>query len=486
MRLPRLRIAHQLSLLIAASVVLAVLAVGALSLWNLRSGFTDYLALRDEVELTRLVKLVERYASADPSMNWLRQDREAMRALMDEFTGNQGRRPPRPPPGPGDPARRDRPPPRPAASTGSLPDRVAILDAQGQRLAGHQRPSWQTLTVRPITVDGAVVATIELAAEPQPEGLDALFLQRQYAGLGWAALGTILASVMAAWGVAGLWSRPLRELQRASHNIANGHRAGRLQPTGALEIAQLMEDVNTMTAALTRLEEARRIWIAQISHELRTPLAVLRGELEAIEDGARQPTPGVIAGLGDEVMQLSRLVNDLHTLSMADIDGLRCEFAEGDAHALLLRVIRRFDEGALQRGLRLEITSPGNNATLPACWDFGRIEQMLTNLFTNSLRYTDAPGVIRVGWHGEGGQFTLTMADSAPGVSAADLPQLFEPLFRADRSRQRGADHGSGLGLSIVKTIVNAHRGTVTASPSPLGGLCLRVQLPLQAGNIAA
>ena len=482
MRLPRLRIAHQLSLLIAATVVLAVLAVGALSVWNLRNGFSAYLALRDEEQLTRLVKLVERYAQSDPSMAWLRRDHEAMRELMDEFTGREGPRPPPRPPGSNPPPRRDRPPQPPprAPSAGNLPDRVLIIDAQGERLAGHAAPPGLPRTTRAVKVDGVVVATIELAAEPQPEGMDAHFLQRQYVGLGWAALATVLTSVLAAWWVASRWSRPLRELQQASHEIANGHRARRLQPKGALEIAQLMQDVNTMTAALTRLEEARRLWIAQISHELRTPLAVLRGELESIEDGARQPTPAVIAGLSDEVMQLTRLVNDLHTLSVADVDGLRCEITDGDANALLLRVVQRFEAQARERGLRLEIIGQPAGA-LAARWDFGRMTQMISNLLANSVRYTDAPGVIQVRWQPKGGQFSLIVSDSLPGVQETDLSQLFEPLFRVDRSRQRGPEHGSGLGLSIVRTIVQAHQGTVTASASPLGGLCVRVELPLKA-----
>ena len=367
MRLPRLRIAHQLSLLIAATVVLAVLAVGALSVWNLRTGFSAYLALRDEEQLTRLVKLVERYAQADPTMAWLRRDREAMRELMDEFTGREGPRPPPRPPGSNPPPRRDRPPPARAPSAGNMPDRVLILDAQGERLAGHSAPPGLPRTTRAVKVDGVVVATIELAAEPRPEGMDAHFLQRQYVGLGWAALATVLTSVLAAWWVAGRWSRPLRELQQVSHEIANGRRTRRMQPKGALEIAQLMQDVNTMTTALTRLEEARRLWIAQISHELRTPLAVLRGELESIEDGARQPTPAVIASLNGEVMQLSRLVTDLHTLSVADVDGLRCEFTDGDANALLLRVVQRFESQARHQGLRLDIVDQATGA-LPARW----------------------------------------------------------------------------------------------------------------------
>ena len=499
MRFPRLRIAHQLSLLIAAAVALAVMAIGALSVWNLHSGFLDYLQLRDEEQLMRLVKLVEQRAASDPGMSWLRDNREAMRSLMDEFSGNQmpGRppgppplRPDRPPPPPGGPDDRppqgsqlqQTPPPPPAQARppGNIGQRIMITDMQGVRLAGREAPPGVRRTLRAVKVNGIEVARIELGAEPEPEGVDARFLQRQYTGLAVAALGTLALAMLTAWLVARRWSRPLLALQSASRDIASGKRPGKLQPSGALEIAQLMEDINSMMVELARLEDVRRIWIAQISHELRTPLAVLRGEIESIEDGARQPTREVMAGLRDEVLQLGRLINDLHTLSVADIKGLPCEFTDGDAHTALLRVTKRFEVAARQRGLQLTMPLEDQPA-IPAHWDFGRIDQLLSNLLTNSLRFTDVPGVVEVDWRVERatGMLTLTVEDSAPGVKPADLQQLFEPLFRADRARQRGGEHGSGLGLAIVRKIVTAHHGTVAASLSARGGLLLRVHLPL-------
>ncbi len=490
MPLPRFRIAHQLALLMAGAVVLAVLGVGALSLWSLRSGFNDYLQQRDEEQLNRLVKLVERRAAADPSMAWLRDDRESMRELMDELTGRGARRrgPPPPPPGfgfgfgppPPPPPGGGRPPPPEVPMAGNFPERVVILDLQGERLGGHEPPPGVPRIVRAVLVNGVTVASLVLSPELAPEGSDAIFLERQTKGLVGAAFFMALLSILAAWWVAGRWSRPLQALQLATHRIASGYRAQLLVPEGALEIAQLMEDVNTMTLSLSRLENARRLWIAQISHELRTPLSVLRGEIESIEDGARQPTPAVMAGLRDEVLQLTRLVNDLHTLSVADVEGLHCEFTPGDAPGLLLRASQRFELQASQRGLNLSLPVPVLEP-VPACWDLGRVEQMLGNLLSNSLRYTDAPGVVRVQWHFCKNALTLTVEDSAPGVPQADLDQLFEPLFRVDRARQRGGDHGSGLGLSIVRTIVLAHDGKVTASHSSLGGLRICVELPLNA-----
>jgi two-component system sensor histidine kinase BaeS len=493
MPMPRLKISHQLSLLMAAVAVLAVLVVGGLSDYNLRSGFSDYLKVRDDEQLMRLVALIEQRAATDPDFGWLRDQPEAMRDLIDELTGRpaRGQRPPPPRDfarrGPPDENGRDRPPPgvdgrpppRGGGGAGNLGDRVLIRDREGRKIAGRPLPPTARTTVRAIKVNGQEVAFVDLMVEPPPEGVDALFLQRQTRQLWWAALASIVLAVGAAWWMAGRWSRPLLALQRASRDIARGQHTQPLLPDGALEIAQLMEDVNTMTAELARLEAARRVWIAQISHELRTPLSVLRGEMEAIEDGARQPTPQVMASLRDEVRQLNRLVDDLHTLSVADVDGLRCDLTPGDAHASLWRVVQRFSAQATQQGLVLRLP-PESAPPISVHWDFGRIEQLVSNLLTNSLRYTDAPGSVVVDWRCEGHDVVITVDDSAPGVGPADLKELFEPLFRGDRARQRGDQHGSGLGLSIARSIAQAHQGSVTASASKLGGLQLCVRLPVR------
>ena len=483
MPLPRLRIAHQLSLLMAAAVVLAVVVVSVLSTLNLRSGFQDYLQARDDEQLMRLVALVEQRSAQDPQLNWLRTEPEPMRVLMDAFNG----RAPRAPAGsgrprPGDEARPPRPEGRPPPGAGhdSLGERLLIRDTQGVKLAGRPHPNERPRTVRAIKVNGVDVAFAELMREPEPEGLEAHFLQRQTSRLWWAGLLAIGLAVLAAWLLAGRWSRPLVALQRATRAIAQGQDAQPLAPGGALEIAQLVDNVNHMGQELERLAKARRMWIAEISHELRTPLSVLRGEMEAIEDGARQATPVVMKRLQNEVLQLNRLVDDLHTLSVADMGGLRCTLTEGDAHARLWQLAQRFVEPAAQRGLTL--TLPAHDApALPVLWDFGRIEQLLSNLITNSLRYTDAPGSIHLQWHSDGQWLTLTLDDSKPGVDDADMQELFEPLFRADRARQRSQDSGSGLGLSIVRSIAQAHGGSVEASHSAAGGLRMTVRLPVRA-----
>jgi two-component system sensor histidine kinase BaeS len=518
--LMKLRIVHQLSLLLIGAVLLSMLTVGGVVFWNLRSGFGEYLQARDDAQLDRFVQLVERKAAADPSFGWLRGSRQAMESLGDEFGeaegfgGRRGQRPPphprpggpRPPPPqdwaaaqggphPGDrlpPPLREPPPPpesgrfqdpepgnRPPRGPDGILGRVQIFDLDGQWIAGRAQPQSQKTVSRAIKVEGREVGWVRLTREPQLRDVDASFLKRQYTGLLLAMAATLAVMLALAWWVAGRWSRPLRSLQQATRRMAQGELGVQVPPQGAREITGLIDDVNTLSSSLKKLESARRMWIAQISHELRTPLAVLRGEFEAIEDGARQPTPVVIASLREEVMQLIRLVSDLHTLSMADMGQLRCEFTHGDVASVVQRVARRFEARAAQSGLTLTV-DPGPD--MAVSWDFGRVEQLLGNLLENALRYTHAPGRVVISWRKAGPGARLVVEDSAPGVSAQDLAQLFEPLFRADSARaRRGGEHGSGLGLSIAQAIVTAHQGGIWAKTSDLGGLAVTVDLPLMA-----
>lgn len=503
----RLRIVHQLSLLLVGSVLLSVAAVGGLVAWNLRAGFSDYLRSRDAQQLERFAQVVAERAGLATGGG----APVAMRPLMDEFLHREGLAPPpgwqpdgrpsmrRPPPGSflGPPREGGAPPPQvtppppaqppppratgaaaPPAGPDSVTQRIQVVDRDGRRLGGPEFPASRGILQQEVRAGGELVGYVRMLPSSELEGVDARFLRRQYAGLAMAVAGSLALALLAAWLAARWLGRPLLRVQAATHRIAGGAFDVQLQPSGSREMAELIGDVNHMAAALQRLEGARRQWIAQISHELRTPLSVLLGELESIQDGARTATPDLVAGLRREVLQLTRMVNDLHTLSMADLGALPCEFSDGGAGAVLRRVAARFAPRAQQAGLALEVEDGGDAR---ARWDFGRIEQLAANLLENSLRYTEAPGRLRMGWSVRGAALHLTVDDSPPGVPAAQLGQLFEPLFRADTARGRsGTVHGSGLGLSICRAIVLAHGGTLQARGSHLGGLCIEAVLPLQ------
>jgi two-component system sensor histidine kinase BaeS len=233
-----------------------------------------------------------------------------------------------------------------------------------------------------------------------------------------------------------------------------------------------------MAESLQRMEGARRRWMADISHELRTPLAGLRGEAEALLDGVRPLTRAAVVSLHEDMLRLSALVDDLHLLAMADLHSLPCRLADSDAAELVRDTVRRFEARALAAGLTLSCNAvPPHLAVL---WDPARIEQLLSNLLENSLRYTDAPGLVEVALTTQGDIVRLIVTDSAPGVAEADLERLFEPLYRADAARGRH-NGGSGLGLAICVAIAQAHGGRIAAQAAPLGGLQVTVVLPIQA-----
>jgi two-component system sensor histidine kinase BaeS len=190
--------------------------------------------------------------------------------------------------------------------------------------------------------------------------------------------------------------------------------------------------------------------------------------------------PEAIGVLLEEVLHIGKLVDDLHLLAMSDLQALPCPFAPADATELLQSVIRRFEARASAGGLAIRLQLPDDLSVLTVHWDAQRIEQLLANLIENSLRYTDAPGQVRIALQLNAATVSVVVDDSAPGVPAAHLPRLFEPLVRVDaaRARQHG---GSGLGLAICDAIARAHGGQLTASDSALGGLCITLTLPLRA-----
>ena len=488
----RFRLVHQLSLLVLATTALAVLAMAGVVAWNLRAGFGDYLRAQDGQMLDRLMVLAEQDLSQRRARDGVLPERwqPVLRQWLDGSLEQRGRQddgplfgddPPPPPPrfGP----RHDRPPPRPPRSTGDptfFAPRIVLLDASGERaLAGRPEVARLPGQQRALKVDGQTVLLLRLAERAGPaQGVDASFLRRQYWGLGGMALLVIALALLAARVLAARWVRPLQQAQAATRRIARGELKVRIAKQGDDELGALTDDINAMAEALARLESSRRRWIAELSHELRTPLAVLRGELEALQDGIRPLGPAALASLQDEVQRLSRLTEDFHTLAISELQELPCNFTLTEVPALLAEALARIRSRALVAGLELQSDWPAQLP--PAFWDGERIAQMLANLLENSLRYTDAPGLLELSARlVDGDSLEISLDDSKPGVPPEALAHLFEPLYRVDASRSRQAG-GSGLGLGVAQAIARSHGGKLVADPSGLGGLRLRVTLPLQ------
>jgi two-component system sensor histidine kinase BaeS len=219
----------------------------------------------------------------------------------------------------------------------------------------------------------------------------------------------------------------------------------------------------------------RREFMADVSHELRTPLSVLRGELEAIEDGVRSLDPNTMKSLLGEVGMLSKLVDDLYELSLADIGALTYRKAPCMLNDVLENSLAMYRERFAARQLQLDLELPREPVELLA--DASRLQQLFSNLLENSLRYTDVNGRLRLSVGVDRDTVRIDFLDSGPGVSASQLPRLFERFYRGESSRNR--EHGgAGLGLAICRSIANAHDGSLVADHSPYGGLWLTLRLP--------
>lgn len=271
-------------------------------------------------------------------------------------------------------------------------------------------------------------------------------------------------------------SQFLTEVKIATRRIADGEFSVRLQAGDSTDMRDLANSVNSMAESLLRLEGARKRWIAEISHELRTPLFALMCETEALLDGVRTLNRNAVASLHEEIQHLSSLVADLHELALSYLRPLPCTFTAWRLDEVAHKLRTRYGEHALGKGLVFELDMPAGHRIV--VWDKGRIEQLLGNLVLNSISYTDAPGKILMTIRIAEEQACIEIQDTPPGVSADEAQHLFEPLYRADAARNRRSG-GSGLGLSICQAIVQAHNGRIVATQSPLGGLAIRIDLPL-------
>src|SRR5690606_30390968 len=222
-------------------------------------------------------------------------------------------------------------------------------------------------------------------------------------------------------------------------------------------------------------DNQQRQWLADISHELRTPLAVMKGELEAVEDGVMVMDAALTRSLGEEVNQLTRLVDDLHQLAVTQISHLRYQWQPVELGQFMQQMQARLVPLLQQAELEWELQTP--EAELWVRADSLRLEQLVLNLVQNSVRYTDRGGKVRVRLE-RAERIRLIWEDSAPGVDEADLQHLFDRFYRVEHSRQRALG-GSGLGLAIVGNIAEAHNAHITARESSLGGLAIVLDFPM-------
>jgi two-component system sensor histidine kinase BaeS len=525
-RFLRLGITARLFLAVLAVCAIMIVGMSAATRWSFQQGFAEYL---EEIEADRVKSLIFELAEdyqQDGNWDSLKQPRNWRRMIF-RFTRAQEDRNPSPakgqappaakpadrkttknPPSPGDsppsPAERA----RRAWETAHLRARLGLLAQDRTTLIAGVRPSPRAAWL-PIVSRNATVGW--LTREPMADitdSIDLRFQERQRtATLAIALLALVLAALAAMLMARGFIS-PLRRLAETVDRLADGDFSARVQPaarrffpalgrffpsretpapsgeTGPIpafqrhadELQALAGQINHLAGVLESNEKARRAFMAEVSHDLRTPLAVLRGEIEALEDGVRQVTPESLTSLRAEVELLGRLVDDIHTLSLADTGALRFSGRRLDLESCLRAAAHTVQDRMAARDMRLDF--PPLEEPIAVWADEARLGQVFRNILENSLRYTDPGGSVTIACHVDGAMAQVDIFDSAPAVPEEQLPLIFERFHTGDAARSRSRS-GSGLGLAICRTLLAAQGGDIRALPSPLGGLWLRLHIPL-------
>lgn len=288
----------------------------------------------------------------------------------------------------------------------------------------------------------------------------------------------IVAAAAAAW-LSRRIVRPVELLTEAARKLEKGDLGQRVDVRGSDELALLGRAFNSMAESIERNEELRKQMTSDVAHELRTPLNNLAGYLEAIADGVVEPGEGTIASLQEEANLLVRLVADLEELSLADAGRQVLNLEPQPLAPIVEQAVAMVAPRARAAGITIvQETWPAPMVDV----DRRRIAQVVRNLLENAVRHTPDGGTIRVSLRGQETKVELTVSDDGPGIAAEHLENIFERFYRTDASRAR-ATGGAGLGLAIVRQLVEAHGGRVWAANAAGGGALFTVELDAAAAG---
>lgn len=300
------------------------------------------------------------------------------------------------------------------------------------------------------------------------------FVESYHKSLWWIGFLFAGMGLVVSYFLSGNITRPLRQLSQAAEKIRQGHLKQEVPVETQDEVGQLAAVFNQMSAELAANESNRQEFLANIAHELKTPLAVLQGHLESMLDGVEEPEPEKLFSMQEEVMRLTRLVGDLRDLSLAQVHQLELHLQPVDLGEKAERAAELLEP--LLEEKRLHFVKNMAPSLPVRQLDPDRVNQILYNLITNAIRYTHPGTAILLQTEPVGKRVRLIIADEGPGIAPEDLDHIFGQFYRGDKSRNR-ASGGSGIGLSLAKSFVEAQGGTITARNRKEGGAEFVVEL---------
>ena len=498
----KMSITYRLFFLILCATSMAIIFLLLIMWWNINQGFYKYLGTVDQKKLAQVVADLGKKYEQQGNWDFLkhtppRWDSSGAMPFLQPGIGHPplpfpDENPPMgPPPEPmmnrqplfsPEENGHDHNPPMGPQFTERHPDSpFVILSADKKPIHGFY-PHNEDVNLHPIIVRGNTVGYIGLLSPKHfLHPMQVQFLSQQKLALVLGAAGIVLIVIIISFPLARRLVKPIRAMAVATHDIASGKYNTRVSFSSTDELGQLARDFNAMALTLEKHEKERRQWVADISHELRTPVAVLQGEIEALLDGIHNITPETIRSLHAETLRLKRLVEDLYQISLSDLGALTYRKENLDLIEVLRDSMESYRAEFSRKGIALK-EEISKDVKAIGFADRERLRQLFANLLENSLRYTDTRGTLEIGAKVNGDSIMIEFQDSKPGVSAQDMEMLFERFYRVEGSRKRGSG-GAGLGLTISKKIVDAHEGIISALSSPLGGLLIRISLPVFGGR---
>lgn len=355
--------------------------------------------------------------------------------------------------------------------------RRVVLDGLGHSFGSRVPRSWLNRGI-PIQANEQEVGRLIFAegivrrlAPPRSDFADRVNRAIFLAALGAAAVSLILGVILAR-----SLTRPIQELTQATQAVAQGDLTQQLPIRSDDELGKLAASFNQMSADLSQSRDLRRQMTADIAHDLRTPLSLILGHAEALSDGVLPPKAETFDVIYDEARRLSRLVDDLRLLSLAEAGELSLTLRLVSPQSMLARAIAAHTPAAQQKRIEIKLDVPPNLPEILV--DPDRMAQVLDNLLSNGLRYTPENGRIQLTARQTLTAVQIKVQDSGPGLDETELTHLFDRFYRADKSRQRH-EGGSGLGLAIAKSIVENHNGRIWAESEPGQGAAFIIKLPL-------
>jgi two-component system, OmpR family, sensor kinase len=358
-----------------------------------------------------------------------------------------------------------------------------VYDSTGQA-TGEKLPRADRSKALPIArSDGEVIGYLLLSLPGGDDRLGELeqrFLDRMRSILMAGAALAVGAALVMGVALSRSLTAPLQRLAAAARAVAAGDLGQRVPAEGSEEMIEVARAFNDMTSALGESERQRRNMVADVAHELRSPLTVLQGNLRAMLDGVYDLDVAEISSLYDETRLLSRLVDDLRDLALADAGQLRLTRRRLDLAPLIHNATDTLDSAADGQEVVLESRVPPKLPPVQA--DADRVAQVLRNLLINALRHTPPGGSVVVTARANGDNVQVSVSDSGEGIAPENLAHVFERFWRSDPARTRsshlGRMGGTGLGLSVAQSLVEAHGGRIWVESTPGRGSTFKFTLP--------